>query len=53
MYMILSTSIKSTLGLSQVGCGVPEKVTKRHLYSMEGMYIYIAKTRDSNAVHVA
>ena len=35
--------------LSQVGWGVPERVTKRHLYIMEDMYLYIVNTRDSSA----
>jgi len=28
-------------------------VTKRHLYIMEDVYLYIAKTCDSSAVHAA
>jgi len=32
--------------------GVPERVTKRHLYIMEDMYLYILKPYDSRAVHV-
>jgi len=39
--------------LNQVGWCVPERVTKRHLYIIEDMYLYIVKTRDSRAVHIA
>jgi len=39
--------------MSQEGWGVQERVTKRHIYIMEDMYLYKLKTRDSSAVLVA
>jgi len=41
------------LALSQVDRGIPERVTKRHLYIMEDMYRYIVTTCDRSAVYVA